>query len=82
MKSVESSFPSDLYFNDFANSPESVEKPTISEEELKAIIEIFLPLYKYETLSKKQLAEKLIQMEPMASNSNLTLKILDSMETL
>lgn len=82
LKSVESSFPSDLYFNDFANSPESVEKPTISEEELKAIIDIFLPLYKYETLSKKQLAEKLIQMEPMASNSNLTLKILDSMETL
>lgn len=82
LKSVESSFPSDLYFNDFANSPESVEKTTLSEEELKAIIEIFLPLYKSETLSRKQLAEKLTQMEPMASNSNLTLKILDSMETI
>ena len=80
LKSVESSFPSDLYFNDFANSPENVEKPAISEEELTEIINIFIPLYCSENLSKEELHKKLTQMEPMASNQNLTLNILNSME--
>ncbi len=80
LKSVESSFPSDLYFNDFANSPENIAPPSISDEELKSIISLFLPIYSPLCSSKDQLGEKLIQIEPMASNSNQTLKVLESME--
>tara|TARA_B100001063_G_scaffold59522_1_gene53751 strand:- start:7672 stop:9129 length:1458 start_codon:yes stop_codon:yes gene_type:complete len=80
LSSVESSFPSDLYFNDFANSPENVVKPRVPTEELKSIIKIFLPIYKNEKLSKEQIVEKITQIEPMASHIDLSLKIIEEME--
>jgi hypothetical protein len=80
LKSIESSFPSDLYFNDFANSPERVEKPVISEEELKNIIKIFIKVYLAGCDSKSALVQKLIQIEPMATSPQMTQKIINEME--
>ncbi|MEG3755238.1 ATP-binding protein [Psychromonas arctica] len=80
LKSIESSFPSDLYFNDFANSPESVEKPLISEKELTNIINVFLPVYLPTSSSTELLFQKLVKIDPMASAPKLTQKILNEME--
>lgn len=80
LTSVESSFPSDLYFNDFANSPENVVKPSVPTEELRNIIQTFLPIYKNEKLSKEQIIEKITQIEPMASHIDLSLEIMEEME--
>lgn len=80
LKSIESSFPSDLYFNDFANSPESVDKPLVSEEELTNILKVFTPLYLATCNTQDDLINKLIQIEPMASSPQLTHKIINEME--
>lgn len=80
LKSIEASFPSDLYFNDFANSPESIDKPVVDEDELKGIISMFYPLFKAENLDKDKIISKLLQIEPMASNRKSTAKIIEQME--
>ncbi|MGO2373804.1 MAG: hypothetical protein ACTH5C_15805 [Pseudoalteromonas prydzensis] len=50
------------------------------KEELKNIIQVFLPIYKNEKLSKEQIVEKITQIEPMASHADLSLKIIEEME--
>lgn len=80
LKSIESYFPSDLYFNDFANSPESVEKPIISEGELRSIIGVFLPIYRLKGLSLEEIEKEIIQVEPMADNAKLTINLLQDMD--
>ena len=82
LKSIESSFPSDLYFNDFANSPESVEKPLVTEEELTNILKVFIPVYLATCNTHDDLVNKLIQIEPMASSPQLTHKIINEMELI
>lgn len=82
LKSIESSFPSDLYFNDFANSPESVEKPLVTEEELTNILKVFIPVYVSTCNTHDDLVKKLIQIEPMASSPQLTHKIINEMELI
>jgi len=82
LKSIESSFPSDLYFNDFANSPESVEKPLVTEEELTNILKVFIPVYITTCNTHDDLVKKLIQIEPMASSPQLTHKIINEMELI
>lgn len=80
LMSIESSFPSDLYFNDFANSPESIVKPSVPLEELKNIIQIFLPVYKINNLTKEEIVQKITEIEPMASHVDLSIEIIEEME--
>ncbi|MGL1957875.1 MAG: ATP-binding protein [Colwellia sp.] len=78
IKSIESSFPSDLYFNDFANSPERVEKPAISTEELEAIFEVFLPTFISVQANKEKIVEEMLKIEPFASFPELTKRIIEN----
>jgi hypothetical protein len=76
IKSIESSFPSDLYFNDFANSPENVEKPAISIEELEVLLEVFLPTFISIQANKDKIIEEMLRIEPFASFPDLTKKMI------
>ena len=78
IKSIESSFPSDLYFNDFANAPESVEKPQVSLEELEDLLGMFLPTFQSAKISKEVIIEELMKIEPFASFPDMTKKIINN----
>jgi len=78
IKSIESSFPSDLYFNDFANAPESVEKPQVSLDELEDLLDIFLPTFQSAKISKEVIIEELMKIEPFASFPDMTKKIINN----
>jgi hypothetical protein len=76
IKSIESSFPSDIYFNDFANSPENMEKPSISSEDLETLLEIFLPTFVSIEADKEKIIEEMLKIEPFASFPDLTQSII------
>ena len=76
---IESSFPRDLYFQDIASIPESVKSPTISEPDLKKLIELFVELWGEDEDNKGDIGKRLLLTEPFHSNSKQTGKLLKKM---
>jgi hypothetical protein len=80
LKSIEASFPSDLYFNDFANSPDRMEKPEIPEDEFESMLLTVAHILIEDATQKDTLKQQLLSIEPFASSPNRTINIIDKME--
>jgi hypothetical protein len=68
---LESSFPADLYFNDFASSPEQILKPELSHDQLKEIFEEVKHIIP-EDLSAEEKENWLLKIEPFPHFPELT----------
>lgn len=73
---IESSFPTDMFFHDTANHPESVEQPKLQESDLAMLLEVFISSWAASNYTSEQVVEKLFATDPFASNRDLTLQIL------
>ena len=73
----ESSFPVDLFFHDIATKPEQVKKTDLKKKELKMLIEVFIQSWRSSGILENDFLEKLIAIDPFASNQMLTQKILE-----
>jgi hypothetical protein len=78
IKSLESCFPTMPFFNDLANNPNELEQPTISEEELFRVINIF----KSDIEDNMYDINSILKIEPFASNKELTKRILNDLGLL
>jgi len=66
------------FFNDLANNPNELEQPTISEEELIRVINIF----KSDIEDNMYDINSILKIEPFASNKELTKRILNDLGLL
>lgn len=74
---IESSFPTDMFFHDTANRPESVEQPKLQERELAMLLDVFITSWGTSSHSVDQVMDRLLAIEPFASNRDLTQQILE-----
>jgi len=76
VRMLEASFPSDLFFNDFAGAPEKLQCPSIEDEQMARMLDDFIDFWGMnEGASEEQVAE-LLQVDPFSSNKELTLRLL------
>ena len=73
---IESSFPTDMFFHDVANDPESVEQPRLEESELSMLLGVFLESWGFAGRLTEQAIEKVLAVDPFASNRDMTLEIV------
>jgi hypothetical protein len=73
---IESSFPTDMFFHDVANDPESVEQPRLEESELSMLLGVFLESWGFAGRLTEQVIEKVLAVDPFASNRDMTLEIV------
>lgn len=76
MTMFESSFPTDMFFNDVAGNPEQVGAPRFQESSLEMLLDIFLESWAEAGVAKNEIAEKLLSTDPFASNRSVTEKLL------
>lgn len=76
---IGSSFPIDLFYSDFANKPEQVEKDPIDEKYLEKLLKIFIDTWKTDETLDGNVHERLLSMDPFASNKETTLKLLEQL---
>ena len=76
IRSLESCFPTMPFFNDLANNPNELQQPTISEEELKRVLNIF----KSDILNNTLDINSLLQIEPFASNKKQVKQLVNDLE--
>jgi len=72
----ENSFPRDMFFNDVASAPEQVESLGYDERDLELLIKLFIQSWDPTGKLRNELANKLLSVDPFASNKDLTEKIL------
>jgi len=70
LSTLESSFPRASYFHDVAGNPEQVESPGFEREQLATLLDIFLGENTKEIPLQK--LKELLQIDPFASNKDLT----------
>jgi len=76
VRTIESSFPSDLFFCDFAGAPEKLQQPGVDEEYLARILDYVIAFWGMnDGVSEEQEAE-LLRADPFSSNKELTLRLL------
>jgi len=75
IKVIESSFPIDVFFNDIASKPESVQNPVLSEGFTKELIKIHMAFWDKDGLSSEELIARLASIEPFASNQGYLEKL-------
>lgn len=74
---IESSFPTDMFFHDTANHPETIEQPKLKEQELAMLLDVFITSLGLASQSVGQVMDRLLVIEPFASNRDLTQQILE-----
>lgn len=73
---LEASFPSDLFFNDFAGAPEKLQRPSIAEEQLARMLDDFIDFWGMNDDASEEQEAELLQVDPFSSNKELTLRLL------
>ncbi len=73
---VENSFPVDLFYSDFADSPEQIKSPSFDENGLKLLLDMFIETWDPGGTLKNQLSKKLLTVDPFSSNMELTQNLL------
>lgn len=72
IRSLECCFPTMPLFNDLANNPSDLEQPSISDEELKRVLDLF----KSDIVNNDLNIDSLIKIEPFASNKSQVKKLI------
>ena len=73
---IESSIPVDMFYHDIANHPESLEQPSLREEDLAMLLDIFLESWGASKQQTNEVVRNLLATDPFASNRDMTVKIL------
>ena len=73
---VESSFPKDLFYNDFANNPEQIQEPVINKEQFEKLLDTFLAVVAPNSSPDSDTLQTLLATDPFASYSELTRTLL------
>jgi hypothetical protein len=76
LKMFEGSFPVDLFFSDFASSPEKLQRPGFDEEQLSRVLEDYIEFWGLDEESTEEQVKELLQVEPFSSNKELMAKLL------
>ncbi len=69
-------FPTDLFFNDVASTPEQVDKPKFDEQALELLLDVFLNRWASSGMSNTEVVEEILHIDPFTSNKILTEEIL------
>lgn len=75
IKSLENCFPTIPLFHDLANNPSDLEQPSISDDELMRVFDLF----KSDMVSHELNIESLLRIEPFASNKNQAKKLISDL---
>ena len=76
VRMLESSFPSDLFFSDFAGAPEKLQRPGIEEEQLARMLDDFIDFWGMNDGASEEQEAELLQVDPFSSNKELTVRLL------
>ena len=76
ISTLESGFPADSYFNDFAGCPEKMEKTGLPAEKLDQILNIFLVSNEEADLAQEESISAIISTEPFSSQPEMTRDLL------
>jgi len=76
LKMIESSFPSDLFFSDFANAPEKLNRAEFKEEQLGRLLEVYIELWGLNSDSSEEEIDNLLEVDPFLFNKEIALRLL------
>lgn len=76
IKTLESSFPADVFFNDVANHPEKLEKPAFNDDQLSELLDIFVSNFIESGIDNEKIPVQILSIDPFASQEELTKNIL------
>ena len=82
LKMFEGSFPADLFFSDFAGSPEKLHRPSIEEENLARMLDDFIDFWGMNDGASEEQVLELLQVEPFSSYRDLTKKLMEQREII
>ena len=74
----EGEFPVDMFFHDFASSPEQLICPRLEEDGIQRMLEDFIVFWGLNAQSSAEQIEELLQVDPFASNRALTVRLLSA----
>ena len=77
MATIETTFPVEMFFSDFASNPEEVENPGIDDKILEAILDRYISFWTTDGTLNSSMATDLMLTEPFVSNSDLTKQLLE-----
>jgi rRNA-processing protein FCF1 len=72
----ESSFPADMFFNDFASNPEHVDRPEFDNSDLEKLIETFISFWSQKGIERADIIDALLSTEPFALSKDYCKNIL------
>jgi len=72
----ETSFPIDMFFNDYANHPESLNAPKFSLENLDELLNLYIDSGVFSGICNLEFQKKILSTDPFASNKDITKIIL------
>ena len=76
ISAIESTFPREQYYNDLADTPESVIKERLTDEVLEEILKNYIAIiFNNKTLEEEEI-EKILSIEPFASHKDDTQNII------
>ena len=73
---IESRFPRDMFYNDFANDPRQIQSPELEEEDLASMLDTFISFLCPDGILRPEMMENLLSTEPFSSNEELTESLL------
>jgi hypothetical protein len=76
LSSVEASFPKDLFYNDFAGTPEQLQDIEFTREQIETLITIFIPSITPGCGVNSNIVDNILSTDPFALNKELTLTVL------
>lgn len=79
---LEQTFPRDLFFHDFADTPEKIQQPRIDPLSLEKLLDLFVTFWSTDNISRAELEKRIRTTEPFASNLDATNTILSGREFL
>jgi hypothetical protein len=66
ISTIESGFPTDLYFSDYANKPEDIEHPNLSTNILTEMFNAIIEMWISSGVPQEDITQKILQTEPFA----------------
>jgi len=77
VRMFEASFPSDLFFSDYAGAPEKLHRPSFEVENLARLLDDFIDFWGMKDGASEEQVTELLQVDPFSSHKDLTRKLLE-----
>jgi hypothetical protein len=72
----EGQFPVDMFFHDFASTPEQLFCPKFEESDLNRLLDQFINFWGLDKQSSSEQIEELLEVDPFSTNKEFTLAML------